>query len=212
MLGPGSCFSVRRQSQKWTFQREGDTETSATVESPLPQTVEPVDNRVTFPLDNSGETPQAAASSSSPPSQNDSSVEDEPEVNITRLPAPETKTTNIAASDPANTDSRTPAPADYFRNRASLRRQLGDLEGSMEDDNQALSVNQNDSIAYNIRGIVKEEMGDLEGAQKDFDRAIGLRPDEPTFYQNRSALRRKMGGLEEAQADLDRAVSLRSDN
>jgi hypothetical protein len=36
----------------------------------------------------------------------------------------------------------------------------------MEDYNQALSVNQNDSIAYNIRAIVKEEMGDLEGPKR----------------------------------------------
>ena len=122
-----------------------------------------MDNRVTFSLDNSGETPQAAASSSPPPSQNDSSGDDEREENITKSPAPETKATNIAASDPANTDSRTSPAAETF-----------EFETASE---------------FYARGQQRVKSRDWVGAESDFSKAITLSSSEPTYFRERGNVR-----------------------
>ena len=195
---------------------EADAETSATVESPLPQTVEPVYNRVTFSLDNSGETPQAAASSSSPPSQNDSSMEDEPEVNITRLPAPETKTTNIAASDPANTDSRTSPAAETFEfetasefyARGQQRVKSRDWVGAESDFSKAITLSSNEPTYFRVRGNVRLRQSDLLGAKLDYNKAIALAPRYSAVYNSRGVLRKREGDLTGARNDYDEAIAL----
>ncbi len=53
----------------------------------------------------------------------------------------------------------------------------GDLDGAVEDYEQAIRFKPDADLSFNNRGIARFEKGDLNGALEDYERAIRLNPD-----------------------------------
>ena len=63
-----------------------------------------------------------------------------------------------------------------FRAARTLRREIGDKEGALEDYTKAIALNPKNAEAYTSRGVLRQEMGDKEGALADYTKAIALNP------------------------------------
>jgi len=61
-----------------------------------------------------------------------------------------------------------------FNNRGIARHNKGNLEGAIQDYNEAIRLKP-DAIAFNDRGVARNNKGDREGANEDFERAKRLR-------------------------------------
>ena len=82
----------------------------------------------------------------------------------------------------------------------------GDLEGALQDYNQAIRLKPNFADAFVCRGIVRrrdedEANGDLEGALRDLTEALRLKPDHAGAFYNRGLSRLFKGDLEGALRD-----------
>ena len=55
-----------------------------------------------------------------------------------------------------------------------MRRAKGDLEGALQDHNEAIRLKPDLAEAFSNRGIVRSDKGDLEGALQDYNDAIRL--------------------------------------
>lgn len=53
-------------------------------------------------------------------------------------------------------------------------REKGDLEGALEDYNDAIRLDPNSAATFLSRGLARKEKGDLEGALRDFDQAVRI--------------------------------------
>ena len=72
-----------------------------------------------------------------------------------------------------------------FNNRVHCALLNGDLEGALEDMDEAIRLKPDDAENFNNRGNVRREKGDLEGALQDFNEAIRLKPDFALALKNR---------------------------
>ena len=61
-----------------------------------------------------------------------------------------------------------PDDAAGFSNRGNVRLVIGDIEGSIDDQNNAISLNPNEIDPYINRGIAEETLGLWSQAQKDY--------------------------------------------
>ena len=95
-----------------------------------------------------------------------------------------------------------------FYNRATARKELGDVKGSIDDNNAAIKINPKFAEAYFNRGNSYAELGDEKAAMKDYNKAIALTPQFAKAYYNRGHLRYKGGDVEAAALDWERAASL----
>ncbi|WP_035371776.1 tetratricopeptide repeat protein, partial [Dolichospermum circinale] len=64
--------------------------------------------------------------------------------------------------------------AEAYYNRGSVRSELGDKPGAIDDFNLAIKINPNDAKAYGNRGIVYYQLGDKQKAREDLQRAAQL--------------------------------------
>ena len=97
--------------------------------------------------------------------------------------------------------------------RGFAKRRIGDLQGALDDFNQAIKINQNWETAklhaaYNNRGQVKAMLGDVLEGIKDFDRAIEIYPDYADGHKNRGIAKASLGQKQEALSDFQKAASL----
>ena len=100
--------------------------------------------------------------------------------------------------------------AQAYTNRGIARYDKGDLDGAIQDFDQAIHLNSNDPVAYFNRGTLRSKKGDLDGAIQDYDQAIRLKPNAVCYY-NRGLARRKKGDLDGAIQDYDQAIRLKPD-
>lgn len=96
--------------------------------------------------------------------------------------------------------------------RGFAKRRIGDLQGALDDFNQAIKINQNWETAklhaaYNNRGQVKVMLGDVLEGIKDFDRAIEIYPDYADGHKNRGIAKASLGLKQEALSDFQKAAS-----
>ncbi len=93
---------------------------------------------------------------------------------------------------------------------------LGDLNGALEDYNQAAEIFPDMAEIYNNRGYVHARLGDLNAALADFTRAIELRPKSVSVlvraYNNRANTYLSLGDNESAIADSSRSIELDPEN
>ena len=100
--------------------------------------------------------------------------------------------------------------ADYapaYRYRASVFKEMGELEASAEDYGRLIELDPQD-IFYNRRGLVYEEMGELEQALADYNKTIELSPKWPIGYTNRGYVYLKQKKYAAARKDFETAVKL----
>ena len=100
-----------------------------------------------------------------------------------------------------------PSYAEYYLDRATLRRRLGDAEGAMDDYDAAITrMFPVWELHYN-RGDLRAAQGDLAGAIADFERVLELEPDQLDARINVVGLLIE-AGLTEADAHLAEGLLL----
>jgi tetratricopeptide (TPR) repeat protein len=106
-----------------------------------------------------------------------------------------------------NSLTRTVMPRDAgdYLSRGLDRHLRGDLEGAIEDYDQAIAHSDDDdsrAIAYLTRGNARRDQGDLAGAIADYGQAIARQPGNAGAYLSRAQAYRSLGETEQAIADL----------
>jgi serine/threonine protein kinase len=89
---------------------------------------------------------------------------------------------------------------------------LGDNQGAIADQNQAIKLNSDDAVAYHNNGVDKYNLGDNQGAIKDFNQAIQINPDYANAYYDRGSAKSNLGDKLGAIADYNQAIKLNPDD
>jgi tetratricopeptide (TPR) repeat protein len=110
---------------------------------------------------------------------------------------------NVVDVDPKN--------ATAFYNRGVARRILGNYEGAIDDNGEAIKLKPDYAEAHNNRGVARHQQGDYEGAISDFNNAIEFKLDYAEAYNNKGASRHYQGNFTCAIADFDEAIKLKPD-
>lgn len=108
-----------------------------------------------------------------------------------------------------------PAYAEAYVKRGLARRAKGDLSGSIEDYEQASSIdpkatrnNRFVAESYSNRGYNKLNEMDVDGAIADFTKAADISPAEADHYYKRGHARLIKEDFDGAVADFDKALGL----
>lgn len=107
-----------------------------------------------------------------------------------------------------NTIRLKPDYAEAFNSRGLARRVKGDLQGALEDANEAIRLKPDFPEAYNNRGRARRETYDVNGALEDYDEAIRLKPDFAEAFNNRGIAHRDKHDNDRALADFTQVVHL----
>ena len=67
-------------------------------------------------------------------------------------------------------------------NQARAKAEQGDYDGAVDDLDQAIEANPNDTAAYLLRALVKTDLGHYKEAVEDFNQAAGISPENPLTY------------------------------
>jgi tetratricopeptide (TPR) repeat protein len=84
--------------------------------------------------------------------------------------------------------------------RASLKHDLRDYKGAINDYDQVILLQRDQVETYNDRGCCKYNLGDYQGAYEDFTRRLSSNPTAVIFY-NRASSSLKLGDTIRALAD-----------
>jgi len=117
---------------------------------------------------------------------------------------------NFAAADAdcSRAIAANPTLAEPLHMRAAVRQQTGDLDGALDDFNEALKLDPKHALAHLGRAICRFQMNDPEGAIADCDAAANLAPGIVKCYELRGSAFMKIGNLDAALANYDEAVRL----
>ena len=80
------------------------------------------------------------------------------------------------------------------------------IQSCRENLNRVFEINQNNSVAYDLEGLIYLKEGNYSQAIQSFDKAIALNPEFAILYYNRSLANRFLKQTELAQMDLDQAI------
>lgn len=105
-----------------------------------------------------------------------------------------------------------PEYADYYFERAGIRRQLGWHDGAFEDYQRAISLSPPFFEVHVNRADMARELGDDDSALRDLDYALELEPDQVDSLINRADILLAMGDSERAGADIRYGLSLEPGN
>lgn len=100
-----------------------------------------------------------------------------------------------------------PEHVKILMNRASLKRQQGDLQGSLTDYGRVIGLAPENSEAYMERANTKERLGDTLGEEADLVQAVKVAPKDHKVAVNLARLKKRTGRFDEARADLDRIIA-----
>jgi len=123
----------------------------------------------------------------------------------------ETPAKKLDCHDPGFTcgpPSQTSA-AVVLNNRGVARQDKGDLDGALQDYNEAIRLKPDYAIAFLSRGTARRVKGDLDGAIQDDNQAIRLKPDDANSFGERGIARRAKGDVEGAVRDFSEAIRLK---
>lgn len=93
-------------------------------------------------------------------------------------------------------------------NSAGNKLKVKDLDGAIEDYDEAIRINPKEVEAYLNRGYAKRDKGDSDGAIKDYDEAIRLNPKFDLAYNNRGIAKYEKGDLDGAIKDYNEAIRI----
>ncbi|PZD74485.1 TPR repeat-containing protein YrrB [Acaryochloris thomasi RCC1774] len=97
-----------------------------------------------------------------------------------------------------------------FINRANKRAVNGDVDGALDDFNEAIQLNPAKATAYFNRGFLHNTVGRFEQAILDFSEAIQLLPDYDEAYFHRGIGRAQSNDLQGAVGDFSQALQINS--
>ena len=113
-----------------------------------------------------------------------------------------------AAAQPAPTEQQLSAE-DYF-NRGVARKAAGDLDGAIDDYEEATRLNPLYFEAFYNRGLARQAKSDLDGAIADYSEAIHLNPQFAYAYRNRGIVHNIRGDFKSAIADYQKYLDFDS--
>lgn len=99
--------------------------------------------------------------------------------------------------------------ANAYRFRASVFKDIGELDASLEDYTKLVEL-QPDALFFNRRGLVYEETGNYEQALEDYNKAIELNPKWAIPYNNRGYVQVRQKQYAKAKSDFETAIKLDS--
>lgn len=105
-----------------------------------------------------------------------------------------------------------PEFADYYFERAGLRRKVGWYEGAFEDYERAVSLSPPFFELHVNRADMLRELGDDDAALRDLDYALELEPDQVDSLANRADILLAQGQASRAGADIEHGLSLQPGN
>ena len=100
-----------------------------------------------------------------------------------------------------------PTEVSAYIARASIYKEIGDLDQSLADYDRAIELDPDQFETYNLRALIHQDMGNIEDALTDFTFAINLAP-APHLYTNRAILYVAQGNIDAALDDLDSSIEL----
>lgn len=101
-----------------------------------------------------------------------------------------------------------------YTNRGMVRRQFGDVAGSIKDHSAALAIDPDFPWALLNRAVSRRHAEDFAGAAADMDHLIGLKSGvlRASAFRSRAFLRVLSGDLTGAESDLDASLTLEPRN
>jgi tetratricopeptide (TPR) repeat protein len=105
-----------------------------------------------------------------------------------------------------------PRSALAFTNRGRVRKDRGDLQGSLEDYNRAITLTPTYFLPVYNRGVRKMSLGDREGALADFNRAVTLNPNHFGSLNNIGVVKMDLKDYPGAIAAFDAALKTDPDS
>ncbi|CAM6089620.1 unnamed protein product [Calypogeia fissa] len=95
--------------------------------------------------------------------------------------------------------------------RIFVKAQLGDLDGAVDDANEALTMADcGRAFILQERGVLKRMIGDLDGALADLDEGLELEPIDYEKLKHRGYVKFLLNDMDAARADADWALSVQS--
>jgi len=107
---------------------------------------------------------------------------------------------NVTAVDPFT--------ANAYNNRGLARFRKNDIEGAIEDYNEALKIRPGVASIYMNRAAALRVKGELQRALQDLDRAIAIKSDYAEAYSNRGSLKLDLQDSAGALADLNHSIEI----
>lgn len=98
-----------------------------------------------------------------------------------------------------------------YQNRGLYRQNKGNLQGALEDYNEAVKVEPRSITAPLTRGIIKGQMGDFTGGIEDINKSIQIADTSYDQHFQRGFLEEKAGDLSAALADYNKAIQMKPD-
>ncbi len=92
--------------------------------------------------------------------------------------------------------------------RGNAKRNLGDLDGAISDQNKALSFDPLYIDGYFNRSSAKLKKGDFTGAIDDYTKVIQINPNDSDAFFNRAYVKNKVGDIQGACEDWKKAAGL----
>ena len=92
--------------------------------------------------------------------------------------------------------------------RGNAKRNLGDLDGAISDQNKALDFDPLYADGYFNRGSAKYKMGDFDGAIEDYTQVIKISPKDSDAFFNRANVKKEIGDIKSACEDWKKAANL----
>ena len=92
--------------------------------------------------------------------------------------------------------------------RGNAKRNLGDLDGAIADQNKALGFDPLYIDGYFNRSSAKLKKGDFTGAIDDYTKVIQINPNDSDAFFNRAYVKNKVGDMKGACEDWKKAADL----
>ena len=92
--------------------------------------------------------------------------------------------------------------------RGNAKRNLGDLDGAISDQNKALGFDPLYIDGYFNRSSAKLKKGDFIGAIDDYTKVIQIHPNDSDAFFNRAYVKNKVGDMKGACEDWKKAADL----
>ena len=92
--------------------------------------------------------------------------------------------------------------------RGNAKRNLGDLDGAISDQNKALNLDPLYADGYFNRSSAKFKMGDFFGAINDYTTVIKINPTDADAFFNRAKVKKEVGDIKGACLDWRKAANL----